>query len=133
MTSLTPVQILFLHYRLIAATGGGHGIRDLGALQAAAARPQATFDGVELYPDLFAKASALFESLIRNHPFIDGNKRTAVAAAALLLLRNGYRLTSGQEELYAFTMRMATGEAGQEEARQWFSGRNGDTTGNVPN
>lgn len=122
MTSLTPAQILFLHYRLIATTGGGHGIRDLGALQAAAARPQATFDGVELYPDLFAKAAALFKSLIRNHPFIDGNKRTAVAAAALLLLRNDYRLTSGQEELYAFTMRMATGEAGQEETRQWFSG-----------
>ncbi|NJC88159.1 MAG: type II toxin-antitoxin system death-on-curing family toxin [Desulfuromonas sp.] len=121
MSSLTPAQLLFLHYRLIVTTGGGHGVRDLGALQAAAARPQATFDRKELYPDLFAKAAALLESLIRNHPFVDGNKRTAIAAAGLLLRRNGYRLTAGQDELYAFTLRMATGAAGQDEARQWLA------------
>lgn len=121
MPTLTPAQILFLHHRLIATIGGSHGIRDLGALQAAAARPQATFDGVELYPDLFAKAASLFESLIRSHPFVDGNKRTAVAAAGLLLLRNGFRLAASQDDLYAFTMRMATGTAGQTEARQWLA------------
>jgi len=121
MPLLTPAQILFLHHRLIVATGGSHGIRDLGALQAAAARPQATFDGVELYPDAMAKAAALFESLIRNHPFVDGNKRTAVAAAGLLLRRSGYRLVVSPEELYTFTMRMAIGAAGQNEARQWLA------------
>ena len=121
MPALTPAQVLFLHHRLIATTGGSHGIRGLGALQAAVARPQATFDGVELYPELLAKAAALFESLIRNHPFIDGNKRTAVAAAALLLRRNGYRLEAGQEDVHDFTMRMATGAAGQGEARQWLA------------
>ena len=121
MSALTPAQILFLHHRLIVTTGGSHGIRDLGALQAAAARPQATFDGVELYPELLAKAAALFESLIRNHPFIDGNKRTAVAAAALLLRRNGYRLEAGQDNVHDFTMLMATGAAGKDEARQWLA------------
>ena len=121
MSALTPAQILFLHHRLIVATGGSHGIRDLGALQAAAARPQATFDGIELYPDLITKAAALFESLIRNLPFIDGNKRTAVAAAALLLRRNGYRLEAGQDDVHDFTLLMATGAAGQDAARQWLA------------
>lgn len=121
MPALTPAQILFLHHRLIVTTGGSHGMRDLGALQAAVARPLATFDGVELYPDLMAKVAALFESLIRNHPFVDGNKRTAVAAAALMLRRNGYRLEADQDDLYDFTMRMATGAAGPGEARQWLA------------
>ncbi len=57
----------------------------------------------------------------RNHPFVDGNKRTAVAAAGLLLRRNGFALVATQEELYAFTMVMATGEAGQAEAREWLA------------
>ena len=121
MVAPTPAQLLFLHHRLIVTTGGSHGVRDLAALQAAAARPQATFDGSELYPELFAKAAALLESLIRNHPFVDGNKRTAIAAAGLLLRRNGCRLVAGQDELYAFTMRMATGGADQDEARRWLA------------
>lgn len=119
---LSPQQILFLHYRLIESTGGAHGVRDLGALQSSAARPQATFGGDDLYPDLFAKAGALFESLARNHPFIDGNKRTAVAAAGLFLLRNDLLLETTQDDLYMFTMKMATGEAGAGEAAEWLRG-----------
>jgi len=121
MASLSPQQILFIHHRLIATSGGSHGVRDLGALQAAAARPLATFAGRDLYVDPFAKAAALLESLIRNHPFVDGNKRTAITAAALLLRRHGFVLTATQEELYTFTMRMATGAAGQEEASAWLA------------
>jgi death-on-curing protein len=121
MEYLTPQQVLFIHHRLVTATGGSHGLRDLGALQAAVARPQATFEGADLYPDLFAKAAALFESLIRNHPFVDGNKRTAVSAAGLLLRRNGFALAASPEELYVFTMAKATGEAGQAEVRVWLA------------
>ena len=121
MEYLTPQQVLFLHHRLIAATGGSHGVRDLGALLVAVARPQASFDGTDLCPDLFAKAAALFESLIRHHPFVDGNKRTAVSAAGLLLRRNGFALAASPEELYAFTMAMATDEAGQAEAKVWLA------------
>lgn len=120
---LSPQQILFVHYRLIETTGGSHGIRDLGALQSAVARPQATFDGQELYPDLFSKAVALFESLARNHPFIDGNKRTAVAASGIFLLRNGDTLETTQDDLYFFSMKMATGDAGAEEAAEWMRRR----------
>jgi len=88
---LTPEQVLFLHSRLIAETGGGHGVRDLGMLLSALGRPQATFDEKDLYPDLFSKAAALMDSLVCNHPFVDGNKRTAITAAALFLGANGYR------------------------------------------
>lgn len=117
---LTPQQILFLHYRLIETTGGTHGIRDLGALQSAVARPQTTFDGDDLYPDLFSKAAALFESLAKNHPFVDGNKRTAVTAAALFLRVNGFLLETTQNDLYMLTMKMATGEAGAGEVAKWL-------------
>ena len=120
MDSLTPQQLLFIHYRLIETTGGAHGVRDLGALQAAAARPLATFAGDDLYPDLFGKAAALMESLIGNHPFVDGNKRTAIAAAGILLRRNGYQLEPSQEELYRFTMAMAAGMAKAGDAEEWL-------------
>ncbi len=77
MKYLSAEQVLFIHSRLIDETGGSHGIRDTGLLQAAVERPKATFGGKDLYPDIFYKAAALLESLIKNHPFIDGNKRTA--------------------------------------------------------
>ena len=117
---LSPQQILFIHYRLIEMTGGTHGIRDVGALQSAAARPQVTFDGEELYPDLFTKAGALFESLAKNPPFIDGNKRTAVSSAALFLIKNGFSLETTQDDLYSFAISMATGAAGAQEAAEWL-------------
>jgi death-on-curing protein len=107
MNYLTPEQILFLHARLIEETGGSHGLRDLGLLESAAARPRATFAGEDLYPDLFSKTAALMDSLIHNHPFVDGNKRTGITAAALFLVRNGYRLTTSNPELEAFTRRVA--------------------------
>ena len=71
MEYLTPEQILFLHARLIEETGGGEGVRDVGLLLSAIARPQASFDDKDLYPDIFSKAAALMDSLIRNHPFLD--------------------------------------------------------------
>lgn len=120
MKFLTAQQILFIHYRLIDTTGGSHGIRDLGLLQAAAARPQATFDGKNLYQDVFSKAAALMESIIKNHPFVDGNKRTGITAVGLLLQLNGFRLQTTQDELYRFTMAMAAGEAGAKEAEEWL-------------
>lgn len=120
MTALTPQQILFVHYRLIETTGGSHGVRDLGALQAAAAHPLATFGGQDLYPDQFGKAAALMESIIKNHPFVDGNKRTAIAAAALLLRRCGYLVHTSQDELYQFTMAMAIGTAAVKDAEVWL-------------
>lgn len=117
---LTPQQLLFIHARLIDSTGGGHGIRDLTLLESAVARPQATFDGRELYPDIFLKAAALMESLAQNHPFIDGNKRTAITAAALFLQQNGYRLETTNAELERFTLHVVNHHPPLTEIASWF-------------
>jgi death-on-curing protein len=113
---LTPEQVLFIHARMIAETGGSHGVRDLGLLLSAIARPQAAFKGHAH----FQKTAALFESLINNHSFIDGNKQTAVAAAGLFLLRNGFRLTASYTEVETFTLSCAQGETQFEQMLQWF-------------
>jgi death on curing protein len=105
---LTAQEVLFIHARLIATTGGSHGVRDVGLLASAVARPQATFGGQELYPDLFTKAAALMASLVQNHPFVDGNKRTGITAAGLFLRQNGWQLQTNNEELETFTLRVAT-------------------------
>jgi death-on-curing protein len=97
-----------------------HGVRDLGLLESAVARPQATFDGQEFYPTLFLKAAALLDSLVNNHPFIDGNKRTGIAAAALLLRINGYRLTAANPELERFTLQVATHHLALSEISTWL-------------
>ncbi len=109
MNYLTPEQVLFIHSRLVAETGGRHGVRDLGLLESAVARPRATFDGKELYPDLFTKTAALMDSLVNNHPFVDGNKRTGITAAGLFLRINGWKLAASPEDLEACTLRVATG------------------------
>jgi death on curing protein len=117
---LTPEQVLFLHSRLIAETGGGHGVRELGLLLSALGRPQGTFDGKDLYPDIFLKTGALMDSLVRNHPFVDGNKRTAIAAAALFLRLNGYRLVVENNEMVRFTMACAQSQCSFDEITEWF-------------
>ena len=120
MKYLTPEQVLFIHSRLVAETGGGHGVRDLGLLESAVARPRATFDSKELYPDLFMKAAALMDSLINNHPFVDGNKRTGVTAAGLFLRINGRKLSASSKDLEAVTLRVATKDMQIAELATWL-------------
>ena len=120
MKYLSPEQILFIHFRLIEETGGGYGIRDMEMLLSAVERPKASFDGQDLYPDLVSKAAALMESLIRNHPFIDGNKRVGVAAAGLFLLQNGYRLTASNADLADFAFGVAKSCYTLEEIKTWL-------------
>ena len=119
-TYLTVEQVLFIHMRLIAETGGSAGLRDLALLESAVARSQATFDGDDLYPDVFAKAAALLDSLIRNHPFVDGNKRVGITAAGLFMRRNGRRLTASNVELERFTLQVARSELTLEEMAAWL-------------
>ena len=120
MNYLSAEQILFIHARLIEETGGSHGVRDLGMLLSAIGRPQASFDDQDLYLDSFSKAAALMESLIRNHPFVDGNKRTGITAAGLFLRRNGYRLTATNADVIAITMKIAQSQSNLEELTIWF-------------
>lgn len=121
MTYFTVEQVLFLHARLIEETGGSHGVRDVALLESAVARPRATFDTEDFYPDLLYKAVALLESLVGNHPFVDGNKRTGIAAAALFLALNGRRLTATNQELETFTLHVATSRPTIAEVAAWLA------------
>lgn len=98
---LTPIEVLAIHADLIERHGGIHGVRDHGLLESALYRPQTGY-----YVDLIEEAAALWESLARNHPFLDGNKRTAFAATFTFLAINGARLTANSDEAYAFISRM---------------------------
>lgn len=120
MKYLTPEQVLFIHSRLIDEIGGSHGVRDLGLLQSAVSRPKAALGYKDLYPDIFHKTAALMESLIKNHPFIDGNKRTAIASAGIFLRMNTYSLEATQKDLEQFTINMAAGKISFHQAVKWF-------------
>jgi death-on-curing protein len=86
MRFLSIAEILDIHERLLADSGGASGVRDLGALESAASQPHAAFGGRDLYPDLVAKAAVLCFSLVMNHPFVDGNKRVGHAAMETFLI-----------------------------------------------
>jgi len=96
-----------LHKVLVDTFGGTHGIRDLDALQSALSRPFQTFDNVELYPGVLEKAASLLESLLNNHPFVDGNKRTGYALTRLFLLDNNYDIKATQQDKYNFIIDIA--------------------------
>jgi death-on-curing protein len=84
------------------------------------ARPRATFGGQELYPDVIEKAAALMESLINNHPFVDGNKRTGIACAVLFLQQNGISFSAKNTDLEKFTLRVASSRTGRSEIKKWL-------------
>lgn len=121
MNYLTAQQILFLHARLIDETGGSHGLRDLALLISAVERPKASYQGQDLYPDLFHKAAALMHSLIQNHAFLDGNKGTGLGAAALLLMANEVQLTTTNDQVEGMAMAVARGERAVDELAEWLA------------
>jgi death on curing protein len=113
---LTLADILAIHVDQIERYGGSHGVRDLGLLEAALYRPQTGY-----YADLIEEASALWESLAQNHPFIDGNKRTAFAATYTFLAINGLRYAAGGEDTYEFIIGLyKAGDFSFEKLRDWL-------------
>ncbi len=117
---VTEEEILFFHNDIITLDGGAFGIRDEGALEAAVARPQTAFGGVQLFSTPFARAAALTESLIQRHPFVDGNKRTGIKAGGFLLFLEGYLLTASQEELTEATLEVANHHLDVQGLAQWL-------------
>ena len=109
-----------LHDRLIEQFGGSNGVRDESLLKSALNRPFATFDGIDLYPSPIEKATALFESLIINHPFMDGNKRIAYAFMEILLRLGGLQLTATKEDKYAMVINASTGQIRFDEIKEWL-------------
>lgn len=120
MRYLYPKQILYLYQQIIEQTGGKTGLRDQGLLESAVYRPQASFGGQDLYPDLFSKAAALGYSIICNHPFIDGNKRTGFEAMRLMISLNGYDLRASVDAKFDCVMRIAKGKLREQAIADWL-------------
>ncbi len=122
MTRLLSLgEVLRLHARIIATSGGSDGLRDLGMLESAVGQPRQTFDGEDLYPTLAAKASAVGFSLIMNHPFIDGNKRVGHAAIEATLMLNGFELEAEIDDAEAEILAVASGSRTREQLEEWIS------------
>jgi death-on-curing protein len=112
-------EVLELHRRIVAETGGASGLRDLGALESAVAQPRMTFGGQDLYADLADKATALGFSLIQNHPFVDGNKRVGHAALEVFLVLNGADLGATVDEAEHTILDVASGHLKREGFTEW--------------
>ncbi|MCP9835445.1 type II toxin-antitoxin system death-on-curing family toxin [Cyanobium sp. Aljojuca 7A6] len=112
-------EVLELHRRLIATSGGSPGLRDLRLLEGSLSQLRQTFSGVDLYPTLFEKAAVLGFSLIKNHPFVDGNKRVGHAALEVMLMLNGYELTASKESTEAVVLAVASGMLDRQAWTEW--------------
>ena len=119
MRYLILSEVLELYGQVMEQSGGAVGIRDLAALESALAQPRMTFGGVELYPTVAEKAAALAFSLINNHPFLDGNKRTGHAAMEVFLILNGFEVEASVDEQEEVVLRVASGEMNREALAEW--------------
>lgn len=114
-------EVLELHRMSIEAYGGSMGIRDKGALESAVARPYSTYGGEELYPFVYQKSAAIFESIIRNHPFIDGNKRTALLTAYAVARIDGKTINASSDEFYKMEIDCIEQHWDIDAITQWFA------------
>jgi death-on-curing protein len=121
MITLTVEEVVLLHEKLIAATGGSPGIRDFGLLESAVLGCCQSFGGQEIYPTVTEKAAGLAYSVCNNHAFADGNNRVAVSAMLVFLHMNDTNLTCTQKELVALGLNMANGKMGYEDVLSWIS------------
>ena len=117
---LSLIEILELHRRILAQSGGSLGIRDMGLLESAIAQPRMMFAGEELYPSLPEKAAALGFSIIMNHPFVDGNKRTGHVATEIFLVLNGLEINASVDEQERLVLAIASGELGRQAFAEWL-------------
>ena len=114
-----------IHTEVIKLHGGANGIREMDGLESAIARPYQTYDGIDLYPSCFEKASAIAESIIMNHPFVDGNKRTGYVLMETLLRIEGFKITALNAVLYEFVIQISTGEKHFEDIVEWLKANTG--------
>lgn len=105
---------------MVKRFGGSQGIRDLSLVESAVERPKATFDGIDLYTDVYTKAAALMHSLLKNHAFVDGNKRTAYASCGVFLKLNGYKLDNMHEASLEFAMNVENNSLDFKQIATWL-------------
>lgn len=116
-------EVLDFHNELIEKHGGANGIRDNNLLRSALARPYMTFDQQELYPTPASKAAAIFESIVINHPFMDGNKRTAFLLLRLILQDADYDVSASEDDKYEMTISASMGKLRFEGIVSWIEER----------
>jgi death-on-curing protein len=112
-----------LHAHSIRQYGGAMGIRDEGLLKSAIARPFQTFGAEELYPTAFDKAAAIAASIVQNHPYIDGNKRTGFLAMFAVLELSGLQLVAAEQDAYDTMIAVSTGQLNFEGLQDWLKER----------
>lgn len=117
---LLEETVYAIHQRQIAEHGSSDGVRDEGLLLSALARPQNLYAYSEETPDISALAASLADGIAKNHPFIDGNKRTALVVSRTFLLLNGFNINTSQEEKYLTFLKLAEGNLSEEELVKWF-------------
>lgn len=127
MKYLTTPQVLAIHDQMVKRFGGSHGVRDIDLVQSAVGRPQATYDGIDLYKNIFTKAASLLQSLLKNHPFVDGNKRTALTSAGIFLKMNGCKLKNYHEEEVEFAVSVDNEHLSLEDIASWLEKHSVDT------
>ncbi len=117
---LTPGEVIKIHDLLITHTGGAAGIRDKNLLESAVAQPQASAFGKYLHPDIFNMAAAYCFHIIKNHPFIDGNKRTGLLTAMTFLEKNEVILRVDMDHFYELIIGVATSKISKNELASFF-------------
>ncbi len=117
---ITLKEVIVIHQLALEKFGGSKGIRDMSLLESAIQRPYATFDGQELYPSPVGKASAIIESIVKNHPFSDGNKRTGYILMRLILLKSDLDIKASEGEKYEFVIKIAEGTLEYSEIKSWI-------------
>ena len=120
MIRLSKSQVLLIHDQLISETGGSSGLRDEGMLDSALNAPFQTFGGEDVYPSLQQKTARLCFGLVKNHPFVDGNKRIGAHAMLVFLALNGIDLQHSQMELSDVILQLAAGEIEATDLLHWI-------------
>ena len=120
MNYLTLEEVYAIHQRMILVGGGRGDIHNFTLLHSAVERPKATFGGQELYPSVWLKASALLHSLVKNHPFDDGNKRTAYYSTMRFLYINGYILNAPKKPVISFMVSVDIHNLSLNEISRWL-------------
>lgn len=123
MEYLPVDDVLAIHLLALEEFGGSPEILSIERLESCLESPRQTMFGKDLYPDIESKAGILFFLLVKNHPFMDGNKRTGVLALLEFLERNGYTLETNDEELYQFAIDVATSMIEKEQVTEWIQVR----------
>lgn len=123
-------ELLIIHTDQIERYGGSHGIRDIGLIESALYRPQSSFGGDDLYSNIFDKGAVFVHSLLLNHGFVDGNKRTAIASFLVFLMLNSFRLEVEQDALITFALSIENKQIVPKDISSWLQ-RHSSPSSNV--